>query len=224
MTNFLYLENAAAPYYRRKLDAGVLNTLLEKRLPVDDATVLVCQGDKTTMWIGPPRRCPGYHLCLLGAAVMRLGCVIRPDFRQSLEQLYTKVGFSRNAQVQLRHALNIYVDGKPYNFREKPRPIGLDSDDAFGDHIWGDISECPIDLGDDIEPAVKMFSRLIFGPLFKCAAAGDNEHPQDACGNCGRKKATDGSSCRPCSDCGQRLYCSRKWYNLHVRVNSSLIY
>lgn len=216
MTNFLYLENATALYYRKKLDAGMLDTLLKKRLPVDDATVLIGQGDKTTMWTWPPRRCPGYQLCLLGAAVMRYGCVIRPDFRQALEELHTRVGFSRNGQVQLRHALNIYVDGTPYNFRNKSRPIGLDSDDAFGDHIWGDISECLFDLGDDIEPAVKMFSRLVFGPLLKCAAAGDNEHPQNACGNCGKKKAADGSPCRPCSDCGQRLYCSRKWYDFHM--------
>lgn len=218
MTNLFYLENATALCYRRRLDAGILNKLLKRHLPVDDVTVLAGQDDKTTMWIWPPRRCPGYRLCLLGAAMMRLGCVIRPDFRQSLEELYTKVGFSRNAQVQLRHALNIYVDGTPYNFREKRRPIGLDQDDIIGNRIWGDISECMIDLGDDIEPGAKMISRMIFGPLLKCAAAGDNEHPQNTCGNCGKKKAADDSPCRPCSDCGQRLYCSRKWYDHHSPI------
>ncbi|KAK6003754.1 hypothetical protein QM012_009525 [Aureobasidium pullulans] len=44
----------------------------------------------------------------------------------------------------------------------------------------------------------------------KCAVAGDNEKPQDACGNCGKKKAEDGSPCQPYSLCGHRRYCSRK--------------
>jgi hypothetical protein len=213
LTSFLYLDSEKALEYRRKLDAGALDRLLEKRLPIHHTSVLANYNKTNTTWTWPPERCPGYHLCLLGAAMMRLGCVIRPDFRQSLEELYTKVGFSRNAQVQFRHALNIYVDGIPYNFRDKPRPIGLDQDDTPSNRLWGDISECLIDLGDDIEPGLKMISRMMFGPLLKCAAAGDNEHPQNACGNCGKKKAADGSPCRPCSDCGQRLYCSRKWYD-----------
>jgi len=219
----LYLDNAKALECRRELDAGALNRLLKKRLPVNDATALPSQTEKDAMWIWPPRRCPGYHLCLLGAAMMRLGCVIRPDFRQSLEQLHTKVGLSRNAQVQLRHALNVYVNGTPYDFHDKPRPMGRDQDDPFGDHIWGDISECLVDFADDTEPTVKFFSRLAFGPMLKCAAAGDNVHPQSACGNCGQKKATDGSPCRPCSDCGQRLYCSRKWYAYDVLIDLSII-
>jgi hypothetical protein len=195
------------------LDAGGLDRLLKKRLPINSTAT---QYDKNTTRTWPPDRSPGYRLCLLGAVVMRLGCVIRPDFRQSLEDLHTKVGFSRNAQVQLRHALNVYVNGTPYNFRDKLRPTA--SSGLSDDHIWGDISECMIDLGDNPEPAVTMFSRLLLGPLLKCAAAGDNEHPQNACGNCGRKKALDGSPCRPCTDCGHRLYCSRKWYACYIRI------
>jgi hypothetical protein len=215
--NFLYIDSVKALEYRRMLDAGGLDRLLKKRLPINSTAT---QYDKNTTRTWPPDRSPGYRLCLLGAVVMRLGCVIRPDFRQSLEELHTKVGFSRNAQVQLRHALNVYVNGTPYNFRDKPRPTA--SSGLSDDHIWGDISECMIDLGDNPEPAVTMFSRLFLGPLLKCAAAGDNEHPQDACGNCGRKKALDGSPCRPCTDCGHRLYCSRKWYAYYVRIGFNM--
>jgi hypothetical protein len=91
------------------------------------------------------------------------------------------------------------------------------------DHIWGDIGESLIDLGDNPDPTVDMFSRLVLGPLLKCAAAGDNDHPQNACGNRGRKKAGDGSPCRPCSDCGQRLYCSRKWYGHYTQLSSRVM-
>jgi hypothetical protein len=224
LASFLYLDSEKALEYRRKLDAGALDRLLKKRLPIHHTSVLASYNKKNTTWTWPPERCPGYHLCLLGAAMMRLGCVIRPDFRQSLEELYDKVGFSRKAQVQLRHALNVYVDGVPYNFRDKPCPVGLDKDGLFDDHIWGDISECMIDPGNNPEPAVDMLSRLILGPLMKCAAAGDNEHPQNACGNCGKKKTADGKPCRPCSNCGQRLYCSCKWYDCHVQIDSSVVY
>ncbi|KAK6003753.1 hypothetical protein QM012_009524 [Aureobasidium pullulans] len=134
-SNFLYLGHVEAREYRRSLDVGALDSLLKKRLPVDDATIFAGQDDKDSMWLYPPNRCPGYHLCLLGAAMMGLGCRIRPDFRQFLEELHTKVGFSRNAQVQLRHALNVYADGIPYNFRSKPRPIGFDNDDWGSDSI-----------------------------------------------------------------------------------------
>ena len=141
---------------------------------------------------------------------MQLGCKLPSDLRQSIEDLYTKVGFSRNAQVQLRHALNVYVDGVPYNFRWKHRPTGLEGDDFAADPIWGDISEILINAGGESDPAMRMMSRQIFGPMMKCTVAGDNEYPQKNCGNCGRKKAKNGSPCRPCSLCGQRRYCSRK--------------
>lgn len=210
MLSILYLQNAQALETRKKLDAGALNRLLKRYLPVDGATVLADQDKKDTIWIWPPKRSLGYRLCLLGAAVMRLGCVVRSDFRQSLEELHVKVGFSHNAQVQLRHALNVYLDGTPCSLYDKPRPVGLDQDDFAGDGIWDDISESLFDMGGNPEPALRMATRLALGPMLKCAAAGDNEHPQNACGNCGKKKAVDGSPCRPCSDCGQRLYCSRK--------------
>ncbi|KAI4746507.1 hypothetical protein E4T50_03230 [Aureobasidium sp. EXF-12298] len=184
--------------------------MLKKRLPIDRATVLDGQDAKDTMWYWPINRCPGYKLCLLGAIMMQLGCKIRPDFRQSLEDLHDKVGLSRNAQVQLRHALNVYVDGIPYDFRWKRRPIGLENDDFAADPIWGDISEVLVQAGEDSDPAMRLMSRQIFGPMLKCTFAGDTEHPQNACGNCGKKKAPNGSPCRPCSLCGQRRYCSRK--------------
>lgn len=186
--------------------------MLKKRLSVDDTTIFAGQDDKESMWLYPPNRCRGYHLCLLGAVMMTLGCKIRPDFRKSLEELHTKVGFSRNAQVQLRHALNIYVDGTAYDFRSKSRPVGLDNDDWASDSMWGDLSESLCKLDDSVDPFMKQLARQMFGPLMKCVIAGDNEKPQDACGYCGNKKADDGSPCQPCSQCNQRLYCSRKWY------------
>ncbi|CAD0098725.1 unnamed protein product [Aureobasidium mustum] len=210
--SFLHLVDAKALKYRKRLDAGALNKMLKKYLPIDDATIFAGQDDKDSMWFFPPNRCPGYHLCLLGAVAMGFGCKIGPDFRQSLEELHTKVGFSRNAQVQLRHALNVYADGISYDFRSKLRPMGLDNDDRASDSIWGDLSESLCKLDDNADPGMKMLTRQIFGPLMKCIVAGDHEKPQDACGNCGKKKAEDGSPCQPCSQCGQRLYCSRKWY------------
>lgn len=209
LVSILYQQNTKARQYRKNLDAGALDKWLNEQLPIDEASVLVDPNDENTMWIWPPRRCLGYRLCLLGAAVMRLGCIVRSDFRQTLEELHIKVGFTRNAQVQLRHALNVYVDGLPYDFHEKARPVGLDQDDWVSDGIWGDISDCLFDMG-TVEPVMQMAVRMALGPVLKCAAAGDNEHPHNACGNCGKKKAEDGSPCRPCSDCGQRLYCSRR--------------
>ncbi|KAH0360942.1 hypothetical protein KCU65_g9075, partial [Aureobasidium melanogenum] len=209
-TNFLYVGRVEAHEYRRWLDAGALDEMLKNRLPVDDATIFAGQDDKDVMWLYPPNRCPGYHLCLLGAVMMTLGCEIRPDFRKSLEELHTKVGFSRNAQVQLRHALNVYVDGIPYDFRTKPRPLSLDNDDWASDSMWGDLSESLCKLDDNVDPFMKQLARQMFGPLMKCVVAGDNEKPQDACGYCGKNKADDGSPCQPCSQCNQRLYCSRK--------------
>ncbi|KAH0279938.1 hypothetical protein KCU91_g1402, partial [Aureobasidium melanogenum] len=209
-TNFLYLGHPKAHEYRRWFDSGALNKMLKKRLSVDDTTIFAGQDDKESMWLYPPNRCHGYHLCLLGAVMMTLGCKIRPDFRKSLEELHTKVGFSRNAQVQLRHALNIYVDGTAYDFRSKSRPVGLDNDDWASDSMWGDLSESLCKLDDSVDPFMKQLARQMFGPLMKCVIAGDNEKPQDACGYCGNKKAEDGSPCQPCSQCNQRLYCSRK--------------
>ncbi|KAH0402414.1 riboflavin-specific deaminase, partial [Aureobasidium melanogenum] len=209
-SSFLYLGDVKAHILRKHLDAGALDKMLKKRLPIDRATVLDGQDAKDTMWYWPINRCPGYKLCLLGAIMMQLGCKIRPDFRQSLEDLHDKVGLSRNAQVQLRHALNVYVDGIPYDFRWKRRPIGLENDDFAADPIWGDISKVLVQAGEDSDPAMRLMSRQIFGPMLKCTFAGDTEHPQNACGNCGRKKAPNGSPCRPCSLCGQRRYCSRK--------------
>lgn len=43
------------------------------------------------------------------------------------------------------------------------------------------------------DPMLKMMMRQILGPMLKCVAAGDNEHPHDACGHCGKKKREDGS-------------------------------
>lgn len=186
--------------------------MLTRYLPINDAKIFAGQDDKDSMWFFPPSRCPGYHLCLLGAVMMGLGCKIRPDFRQSMEELHTKVGFSRNAQIQLRHALNVYADGISYDFRSKPRPLGLENDDWASGSIWGDISESLCKLDDSVDPFMNILSRQIFGQIMKCAVAGDNEKPQDACGNCGNKKAEDGLPCQPCSRCGHRLYCSRKWY------------
>ncbi|KAG9732578.1 hypothetical protein KCU90_g16035, partial [Aureobasidium melanogenum] len=208
VTSFLYPTDV--PTWRRKLDEGALDHMLNKRLPIDYTTIFEGHDDKDTMWMWPPNRCPGYHLCLLGAIMMRLGCKIRPDFRQSLEELHTKVGFSRNAQVQLRHALNVYVDGTPYDFRYKLRPVGLDQDVLATDSVWGDISECLFEVAESYDPMLKIAIRQALGPMLKCIAAHDNQHPHEACGNCGKKNANDGSPCRPCSQCGQRLYCSRK--------------
>jgi hypothetical protein len=123
LPSLLHLDNAKAFEYRRELDTGALNRLLRKRLPLDYIQVLAHENNKNSMRTWPPDRSPSYRLCLLGAAVMRLGCMVRPDFRQFLKELHAKVGFSCNAQVQLRHALNVYVDGSPYNFREKIRPL-----------------------------------------------------------------------------------------------------
>ncbi|KAH0230936.1 hypothetical protein KCV06_g6079, partial [Aureobasidium melanogenum] len=208
-SSFLYLGDVKAHVLRKHLDAGALDKMLKKHLPIDRATVLDGQDAKDTMWYWPINRCPGNKLCLLGAIMTQLGCKIRPDFRQSLEDLHDKVGLSRNAQVQLRHALNVYVDGIPYDFRWKRRPIGLENDDSAADPIWGDISEVLVQAGEDSDPAMRLMSRQIFGPMLKCTFAGDTEHPQNACGNCGKKKAPNGSPCRPCSLCGQRRYCSR---------------
>lgn len=216
--SLLHLDNAKALECRKKLDTGALNKLLKRRLPLGYTSILANENNKNSARTWPPERGLGYRLCLLGATVMRLGCVVRSDFRQFLEDSHAKVGFFRNAQVQLRHALNVYVDGTPYNFREKPRPVGLGGTSVMDDHIWGDIGENLIDLGDNPDPSVDMLSRLILGPMLKCTAAGDNQHPQDACGNCGRKEAADGTPCRPCSDCGQRLYCSRKWYVYYAHL------
>ncbi|KAH0258914.1 hypothetical protein KCU91_g15533, partial [Aureobasidium melanogenum] len=113
-------------------------------------------------------------------------------------------------QVQLRHALNVYVDGTPYDFRYKLRPVGLDQDDFATDSVWGDISECLFEVAESYDPMLKIAIRQALGPMLKCIAAHDNQHPHEACGNCGKKNADDGSPCRPCSHCGQRLYCSRK--------------
>jgi hypothetical protein len=165
LTSFLYLDNAEALEYRRELDAGALDRLLDQHLSLVDISAIETQNNKNPMRTWPPDRCHGYRLCLPGAAVMRLGCVVRPDFRQLVVDLHAKVGFSRNAQVQLQHALNICVDGIPYNFRDKPRPVGLDKSGFMDDQIWGDIGEYLIDLGDNPEPAVKMLSRLFLGPL-----------------------------------------------------------
>ena len=155
---------------------------------------------------------------------MKLGCKLRPDFRQSIEELHTKVGFSRNAQVQLRHALNVYVDGTPHNFRWKHRPVGLEGDDFATETIWGDISEILFNPGEDCDPVMVVMMRQVLGPVLNCSFAGDNEYPQNACGNCGRKKAQNGSPCRPCSLCGQRRYCSRKWYACSLSRRSVSLY
>ncbi|KAG9626477.1 hypothetical protein KCU64_g18740, partial [Aureobasidium melanogenum] len=176
------------PTWRRKLDEGALDHMLNKRLPIDYTTIFEGHDDKDTMWMWPPNRCPGYHLCLLGAIMMRLGCKI----------------------LQLRHALNVYVDGTPYDFRYKLRPVGLDQDDFATDSVWGDISECLFEVAESYDPMLKIAIRQALGPMLKCIAAHDNQHPHEACGNCGKKNADDGSPCRPCSHCGQRLYCSRK--------------
>ncbi|TIA05371.1 hypothetical protein D6C81_10505 [Aureobasidium pullulans] len=205
--NFLFPSNVES--YREKLDHGALDRMLEGRLPMDLSTENTTQ-DKDEMWIWPPSRCVGYRLCLLGAVMMQLGCRLRSDLRLSMEELHTIVGFSRNAQVQLRHALNVYVDGTPYNFRAKPQPIGTNSDDWATNSVWGDIGESLTMTDDTTDPMLKMMMRQILGPMLKCVAAGDNEHPHDACGRCGKKKREDGSPCQPCSQCGQRRYCGRK--------------
>ena len=214
--NFLYPSSVES--YRDKLDHGALDRMLEGRLPMDLTTEKTTQ-DKDKMWVWPSNRCAGYRLCLLGAVMMQLGCRIRSDLRLSMEELHTIVGFSRNAQVQLRHALNVYVDGTPYNFRAKPQPIGTNSDDWTTNSVWGDIGESLTVTDDTTDPMVKMMMRQIFGPMLKCVAAGDNEHPHDACGHCGKKKREDGSPCQPCSQCRQRRYCSRKWYLLCILRN-----
>jgi hypothetical protein len=208
-TSFLYLGDVDPLKYRKKLDAGVLNKMAKRRFPLTLATF---QYDPNSLWLLPLRRCPGYELCLLGAIAMQLGCKLHPNLRMVLEKMPALAGFSRNAQIQIRHALNVYVDGVPYNFRWKHRPTGLKGDDFATDAIWGDISEILVDAGGESDPKMRLMSRQILGPMLKCTFAGDTEHIIQTCGNCGRKEAKDGSPCRPCSLCNQRLYCSRKWY------------
>ncbi|THY25783.1 hypothetical protein D6D01_04894 [Aureobasidium pullulans] len=160
--NFLFPSNVES--YREKLDHGALDRMLEGRLPMDLSTENTTQ-DKDKMWIWPPSRCAGYRLCLLGAVMMRLGCRLRSDLRLSMEELHTIVGFSRNAEVQLRHALNVYVDGTPYNFRAKPQPIGTNSDDWATNSVWGDIGESLTMTDDTTDPLLKMMMRQILGPM-----------------------------------------------------------
>ncbi|TIA38713.1 hypothetical protein D6C79_07794 [Aureobasidium pullulans] len=161
--NFLFSSNVES--YREKLDHGALDRMLEGRLPMGLSTENTTQ-DKDKMWTWPPSRCAGYRLCLLGAVMMQLGCRLRSDLRLSMEELHTIVGFSRNAQVQLRHALNVYVDGTPYNFRAKPPPIGTNSDDCATNSVWGDIGESFM-TDDTTDPMLKMMMRQILGPMLK---------------------------------------------------------
>ncbi|THW81921.1 hypothetical protein D6D18_08581 [Aureobasidium pullulans] len=160
--NFLFPSNVES--YREKLDHGALDRMLEGRLPMGLSTENTTQ-DKDKMWTWPPSRCAGYRLCLLGAVMMQLGCRLRSDLRLSMEELHTIVGFSRNAQVQLRHALNVYVDGTPYNFRAKPQPIGTNSDDWATNSVWGDIGESFIMTDVTTDPMLKMMMRQILGPM-----------------------------------------------------------
>ncbi|KAI5270188.1 hypothetical protein E4T47_06423 [Aureobasidium subglaciale] len=61
------------------------------------------------------------------------------------------------------------------------QPRGSIHTDEWASQLdWGDIAEHHVPLSGSTDPFIREFSRLFFSTYFRCTAAGDNDHPQEA--------------------------------------------
>lgn len=125
----------------------------------------------------------GYHMCVLAACAMQVGCKLPPSFKKRVKLIYTEVGLAPEAPNQLKNVLAVYRDGVPINVYSKVlHDTAATGGSGYGerDINYQNLEDVP--TGQNIN---ERSTTLEYVPF-------DFNHSVDTCGNCGFDKAHPG--------------------------------